>query len=181
MLRLGDQAARERPRVLVIGIGNTYRGDDGAGLAVAEWLRTTAPPDVVVVRHEGEPISLLEEWDQVPVVYLVDAMVSGAEPGNVCRFDAADGPLTARFRPRGSHALGVADAIELGRALGRLRPACRLRHRGRLLRDRGHPVAAGTRGGRRGVGATAGRTGRGRPWGLGRLNSAEFGTRDFGP
>ena len=120
MLRLGDQAARERPRVLVIGIGNTYRGDDGAGLAVAEWLRTTAPPDVVVVRHEGEPISLLEEWDQVPVVYLVDAMASGAEPGNVCRFDAADGPLTARFRPRGSHALGVADAIELGRALGRL-------------------------------------------------------------
>ena len=108
------------PRVLVIGIGNTYRGDDAAGLAVAEWLRATAPPDVEVVRHEGEPISLLEEWDQVPVVYLVDAMASGAEPGNVCRFDAADGPLTARFRPRGSHALGVADAIELGRALGRL-------------------------------------------------------------
>ncbi len=108
------------PRVLVIGIGNTYRGDDAAGLAVAEWLRAAVPPDVEVVRHEGEPISLLEEWDRVPVVYLVDAMASGAEPGNVCRFDAADGPLTARFRPRGSHALGVADAIELGRALGRL-------------------------------------------------------------
>ena len=151
------------PRVLVIGIGNTYRGDDAAGLAVAEWLRATAPPDVEVVRHEGEPISLLEEWDQVPVVYLVDAMTSGAEPGNVCRFDAADGPLTARFRPRGSHALGVADAIELGRALGRLPGlARRLRHRGQLLRDRGHPVAAGTRGRRRGVGAAAGRTGRGR-------------------
>ena len=108
------------PRVLVIGIGNTYRGDDAAGLAVAEWLRATAPPEVEVMRHEGEPISLLEKWDQVPVVYLVDAMASGAEPGSVCRFDAADGPLPARLRPRGSHALGVADAIELGRVLGRL-------------------------------------------------------------
>ena len=107
-------------QVLVIGIGNTYRGDDAAGLAVAEWLRATAPPDVEVVRHEGEPISLLEKWDQAPVVYLVDAMASGAEPGSICRFDAADVPLTAGLRPRGSHALGVADAIELGRVLGRL-------------------------------------------------------------
>ena len=112
--------APDVPRVLVIGIGNTYRGDDGAGLAVAEWLRGTAPPDVEVVRHEGEPISLLDTWDQVPVVYLVDAMASGAEPGSICRFDAADGLLTAGLRPRGSHALGVADAIELGRVLGRL-------------------------------------------------------------
>lgn len=112
--------APDVPRVLVIGIGNTYRGDDGAGLAVAEWLRGTAPPDVGVVRHEGEPISLLDTWDQVPVVYLVDAMASGAEPGSICRFDAADGLLTAGLRPRGSHALGVADAIELGRVLGRL-------------------------------------------------------------
>jgi len=108
------------PQVLVIGIGNTYRGDDAAGLAVAEWLRTSAPPGVGVLRHEGEPMSLLEEWDQAAVVYLVDAMTSGGEPGSVYRFDAADGPLTGRFRPRGSHALGVADAIELGRALGRL-------------------------------------------------------------
>ena len=108
------------PRVLVIGIGNTYRGDDAAGLAVAEWLRPSAPPGVGVLRHEGEPISLLEEWDQAAMVYLVDAMACDGEPGSVYRFDAADGPLTQRFRPRGSHALGVADAIELGRALGRL-------------------------------------------------------------
>jgi hydrogenase maturation protease len=107
-------------RVLVIGIGNAYRGDDAAGLAVAEWIRAAAPPDVAVVRHEGEPISLLETWDQARDVYLVDAVSSDGEPGNVYRFDAAAEPLAARLRPRGTHALGVADTIELARALGRL-------------------------------------------------------------
>ncbi len=109
------------PRVLVIGIGNTYRGDDAAGLAVAEWIRAAAPPDVTVVRHEGEPISLLDAWDQAREVYLVDAVSADGEPGNVYRFDVTAEPLAARLRPRGTHALGVADTIELARALGRLR------------------------------------------------------------
>ena len=110
-------------RVLVIGIGNTYRGDDAAGLTVwAESIRAAAPPDVTVMRHEGEPISLLETWDQAREVYLVDArMYTDGEPGSVYRFDITAEPLAARLRPRGTHALGVADTIELARALGRLR------------------------------------------------------------
>ena len=53
-------------------------------------------------------------------MYLVDAVSSDGEPGNVYRFDTAAEPLAARLRPRGTHALGVADTIELARALGRL-------------------------------------------------------------
>jgi len=107
-------------RVLVIGIGNTYRGDDGAGLAVAEWLSAAAPPDITVLRHEGEPMSLPEIWDKADDVYLVDAVSSGGEPGNIYRFDVTAEPLVARLSPHGTHALGVADTIELARALGRL-------------------------------------------------------------
>ena len=33
-------------RVLVIGIGNVYRGDDAAGLAVADRIRVMAPPGI---------------------------------------------------------------------------------------------------------------------------------------
>jgi hydrogenase maturation protease len=113
-------AAPAARRVLVIGIGNTYRGDDAAGLAVAEWIRAAAPPDVTVVRHEGEPITLLETWNQACEVYLVDAVSADGEPGNVYRFDVTAEPLAPRLRPRGTHALGVADTIELARALGRL-------------------------------------------------------------
>ena len=128
----------------MIGIGNTYRGDDAAGLAVADCIRVTAPPGIEVLRHEGEPVSLIDTWDRARAVYLVDAVSSGGEPGSVYRFDATDRPLGARLRPRGAHTFGVAETIELSRALGRLPAADRLWHRGQLVRDRGHPVAAGT-------------------------------------
>ena len=105
---------------LVIGVGSTYRGDDAAGLAVAEWIRAAAPPDVTVLRHEGEPISLLETWDEARDVYLVDAVSSGGQPGSIYRFDVTAEPLAARLSPYGTHTLGVADTIELARALGRL-------------------------------------------------------------
>ena len=42
------------------------------------------------------------------------------------RFDAAAGPLPARSLRSSSHHFGVADAIELARALGRLPPALRV-------------------------------------------------------
>lgn len=112
-------------RVLVIGVGNGYRGDDAAGLVVAERIGTIAAPGaqvpaIQVIRHEGEPVSLIEDWAGSSAVYLVDAVASGGEPGSVYRFDATAAPLTAEFSRRGTHAVGVAETIELARALGRL-------------------------------------------------------------
>jgi hydrogenase maturation protease len=107
-------------RVLVIGIGNAYRGDDAAGLAVADRIRGTAPPGIEVLRHEGEPVSLIDTWDRARAVYLVDAVSSGGEPGSIYRFDATAQPLSTPFSRRGTHAFGVAETIELSRALGRL-------------------------------------------------------------
>lgn len=104
---------------LVIGIGNSGRGDDAAGLAVAALVERAAPPGVSVRRAEGDPLALLDIWAGVADVYLVDAVRSGAAPGTVIRFDASR-PLGVRFRHQGTHALGLADVIEVGRALRRL-------------------------------------------------------------
>ena len=49
------------------------------------------------------------------------AVVSGAPPGTVHRFDAvSERAACARPPCRSTHALGLADAVELARALGRL-------------------------------------------------------------
>jgi hydrogenase maturation protease len=53
-------------------------------------------------------------------VILVDAVVSGREPGTVTGFDAVAAPLPAVFSGCSSHSFGVAEAVELARALGRL-------------------------------------------------------------
>ena len=110
------------PRRLLIGLGNELRGDDAAGLLVARAARGREPVGVDVVERPGEPIDLLDAWEGAEVALVADAVVSGAEPGTVHRVDAAAGPLPAAFAGTSTHALGLADAIELGRTLERLPP-----------------------------------------------------------
>jgi hydrogenase maturation protease len=104
----------------VIGIGNAWQGDDAAGLVVAQRLRDRAGGELTVLEVEGEPVSLVEAFVGADDAFLVDAVRSGARPGTVHRIDATDQPVPATLSAASTHTLGVGEAIELGRALGRL-------------------------------------------------------------
>jgi len=108
--------------ILVIGVGNAYRGDDGAGIAVARKLAAQSLPGVRVMEMNGEGTSLVEAWKDAPSALLVDAVSSGAVPGTIHRFEAQAGPLPTELEYRSSHSFGVAEAVEVARALGRLPP-----------------------------------------------------------
>jgi hydrogenase maturation protease len=105
---------------MVIGVGNTWRGDDGAGVAVARRLRELSPTGVEIRELEGDATGLVEAWSGADRVVVVDAAQSGAPPGTVRRFDACSGPLPVHSLRSSTHAFGVSDAVELARALGRL-------------------------------------------------------------
>jgi hydrogenase maturation protease len=69
----------------------------------------------------GDPSALLDVWLGREGVVLVDAMRSGASPGTIRRWDASSGRLPERrYAPASTHAAGLAETIELARALGRL-------------------------------------------------------------
>jgi hydrogenase maturation protease len=104
---------------LVIGVGNEWRSDDAAGLVVARRLREPCPAARVIER-EGEPLDLIDEWSGADDAIVVDAVRSGAEPGTIHRLDAAEQRLPAELFRGSTHAFSVAEAVELGRALGRL-------------------------------------------------------------
>jgi hydrogenase maturation protease len=106
--------------LIVIGVGNAWRGDDGAGLAVARRLRELSPAGVEVHEIEGDATALMDVWFGADRVVVVDAAQSGAAPGTVRRFDVRAAALPARLLRSSTHAFGVPDAIELARALGRL-------------------------------------------------------------
>ena len=97
---------------VVIGIGNAMRGDDAAGVEVAARLRGIA--------CDEEPSRLIETWEGADAAVLVDTVVSGAPPGTIHRFDASAEPIPARVLRSSTHAIGLAETIELARALGRL-------------------------------------------------------------
>ncbi len=115
---------------LVVGIGNAARADDAAGLVAARRVREmlAACPDmaepgrVAVVEHDGEGTNLVTLWEGHETVILIDAVSSGAPPGSILRFDACSQPIPPQIRACSTHAFGVAEAVELARALGRLPP-----------------------------------------------------------
>jgi hydrogenase maturation protease len=103
-----------------VGIGNAWRNDDRAGLAVARRLAGTLPEEVALLEREGEPTSLMDSWEGAEAVWLVDAVSSGAEPGTVHRHDAGTKELPAQLFRTSTHHFGLAEAVELARAVGRL-------------------------------------------------------------
>lgn len=105
---------------IVIGIGNPARGDDAAGREVARRLRDT----VNVAEHIGEATALLALLDGAEAAYLIDACVSGEPAGTIRRFDLAEGRLPQTASAVSSHGIGLAEALELARALGQLPPRC---------------------------------------------------------
>jgi len=107
--------------VLVVGIGRRDRGDDAVGPAVAERARELVPPGVTVIER-GEPAGLIGAWDGAGLVVVADAVRSGGRPGTLHVLHPGRGPLPVRTGAGGTHGFGLAEVIELGRALGRLPP-----------------------------------------------------------
>ena len=103
---------------LIIGVGNPQRGDDGVGLAAARFVRADLPA-ADVRECSGDAADLIELWTttRAPRVYIIDAMVSGAAPGTVTRFDAHRHPMPVELTSTSTHKFGVAQAVELARVL----------------------------------------------------------------
>jgi hydrogenase maturation protease len=112
-------------RVVVIGVGNSMRRDDGAGLAVVARARPRLPRTVSVTECRGDATRLLDAWEGAEWAVVVDAARwPGASPGEVAWIADAEsgsaGDVLDGADALGTHGLGVAHAIRLGRALGRL-------------------------------------------------------------
>ena len=107
-------------RAKVIGVGNRWRGDDAAGLAAARRVRAMPGLEVEVDELEGDLTSLIDAWDGSEHVIVIDAVSSGAEPGALHKLDARATSLPRDLSRHSTHAVGLATAIELGRALDRL-------------------------------------------------------------
>ena len=109
-----------RHPILIIGVGNAYRGDDAVGLRIAQDIKKKSPDHVNVIEQSGEGISLMDSWKDADTVILIDAVHSGAQPGTIHRFDVHTQTIPTKFFHYSTHAFGIAEAIELARALKQL-------------------------------------------------------------
>lgn len=108
---------------LIVGLGSPDRGDDGVGTLVAQRLADLRPSGIeVIVRVD--PTELLDLLPGREPVVVIDAVRSGQDAGTVTVLETGAGlpplPETVHQGPASTHGIGLSDALELARALGRL-------------------------------------------------------------
>lgn len=107
-------------KILVIGIGNEFRRDDGVGHFIAGEIKKNNCPGARVLEHRGEGVDLMEEWRGFETVILFDAVSSGAAPGTVRRFEIPGETVPRSLFCCSTHAINISDVIELAKTLDRL-------------------------------------------------------------
>lgn len=107
--------------VLVAGLGNPYRGDDGVGALVAELVAEEFF-EVSDVGPLDEPLDLLGRFDGADLVVVIDAVRSGAPVGTVrvLEVDTAESSEVGSSEPAvtSTHGIGLIGVLRLARAVG---------------------------------------------------------------
>jgi len=107
--------------MVVIGIGNAYRTDDGVGLYVAKQFESYGTGEVKATVGIGDGFALMDEWADSDLAFVIDCTSSGTAPGTVYRFDALRETIPSNlFLGLSTHSIAVNEAIEMARVMNRL-------------------------------------------------------------
>jgi hydrogenase maturation protease len=116
------------PGITIIGIGQSLRGDDAAGLEAVRLWREKYPQTASRLRVELSELpglGLLDLLEGAEMAVLVDALQADAAPGTLIRLGPDE---LASFGPdaRSAHGWGVAETLRLGRSLNPSLAQCRV-------------------------------------------------------
>jgi len=109
-------------KAVVLCLGNRYLRDDGVGIMVAEALKGSLGRDVLVVESRTIDLSLVSLYEGASKVIVVDAMESGATPGEVSRCVLVPNGKTIEGLA-GSHAMQLHEIFDVARQTGLLKCA----------------------------------------------------------
>jgi len=104
-------------KVLIIGIGNEFRSDDGAGIVCAKKLKEKVNSNVSVIENDGDGAKLMESWKGIDNVILIDSISTGEKPGTIHNFNANETKFPKENFIHSSHLFSVSEAIETSKIL----------------------------------------------------------------
>jgi hydrogenase maturation protease len=110
----------ENNKVLIVGIGNEFRSDDGAGIVCARKLNEKLNSNIRVIENDGDGASLIESWKGFDKVILIDSVSIGSKPGTIHNIEAAKTEFPKQNSVHSSHLFSVAEAIETAKVLNKL-------------------------------------------------------------
>jgi hydrogenase maturation protease len=108
----------EKPKILILGIGNLLMGDEGVGIMVVRELeKTVQPPENVEILDGGVgSFLLLEPLQSARKIILIDATIDDSDAGTVRRLR----PRYSKDYPRTltAHDIGLKDLLDTFYLLG---------------------------------------------------------------
>ena len=108
-------------KIVILGIGNLLRGDDGVGVHTVRALGKMALPPGIELVDGGTSPELFEYLDTAEKLVVIDAMDTSDRPGSIYRFRLDD----LKNEPKGmasAHDIGLMSLINLSRLTGRRIP-----------------------------------------------------------
>jgi hydrogenase maturation protease len=113
---------KKRPKIAVVGIGNTLMRDDGVGIEAVQLLKRSSLPenvDLEIIEGGISPdLSVLVD-DDVDKLIIIDAVQGGGMPGTIYRFmpEALEKQSEETISP---HNIGLKQSLTLMRIVGSL-------------------------------------------------------------
>ncbi len=106
-------------RIIVVGIGNLIMKDEGVGIHVIRQLETMGlPEDIELIDGGTHSYDLLDFFSESDVSIVVDAMLTGGEPGTIYRAPLDELNLKPHSQINSLHEMHFVEAVEMVRMLG---------------------------------------------------------------
>lgn len=106
--------------LIVIGIGNPYRGDDGVGWIVVDQLKEKLNSSINLSKQRGDIGELLDAFSKHKIVFLIDACNPNTFKNPWKRIDCNQGALEIESHQTSTHGLNISQAIALAKILDQL-------------------------------------------------------------
>jgi hydrogenase maturation protease len=113
-------------KIIVFGVGNSYRCDDAAGLIVARQLKNKHLENVTIIEKDNDGPLLMAEWSDRDKVIIADAVSSRSVAGSVFRFDLLKQQIPPEKFRFSTHNMSLPDTIQLAKQLNNLPAELRL-------------------------------------------------------
>lgn len=106
--------------IVIVGIGNPYRGDDAAGWAVIDGLKEKTGSVIKLVKQRGDIAELIDTFAQHKNVYIIDACSSSDPVGTWKRIDVHKQSIVDENPQTSTHGFSLSQAISLAKNLRQL-------------------------------------------------------------
>ena len=106
----------------IIGLGNTFCGDDAVGAFIAHHLLEYSSDHISIIEGGLAGLTLLHEMEHVDTLILIDAVCSESKTGTIFRFMIPEDlvtiePLAWSSSASSTHSFGLAEALTLAHTL----------------------------------------------------------------